>query len=288
MSRFLEVAAALSLMGAIADARPTAAQEMWLAQSGARTLGVELLKPNFEGAFGVPSSGVAAFATLRWPIGAYERLVVEASFAQSGSINYPGPPAYPYYSYGVSPGSGSSLGNPYLGIETGGPEARWVGEFGVRLPIASKNSAALIAGADADVERCEAFAGPLFSISGYENLKLRSASGLSFRARIGAGLAFKGVTYDYAVGPGYSERARDSWLGYGVQLGYERGRLAVLTGISGRASAGRQFVLTAALVGGSVRPGISLRVPLDAPTQTVMKTVLGLTVSFEFPYGRAQ
>jgi hypothetical protein len=243
------------------------AQEMWLGQTGARTLGLELLRPGLTAG----ASGVAAFATLRWPFGAYERVVAEASVAH---FDRPARSEDPYAYYPFA-SSGTSAGNPYLGVEIGGPDAEWVGEIGVRFPAASNGSAALVAGLNSDIERADAFAGSVFSVSGYENLRLRVASGLSLRSRVGAGLVLGApAIYD----------TRGLWLGYAAQVAYDRGRLNLRAGVSGRVheTTMTRLVLSAAIPMGGLRPGLSLRVPLDAGFGEVRSAVLGLTLGIEF------
>lgn len=254
------------LLVAALPASALTAQEMWLGQTGARTLGLELLRPDLR--YG--ASGLAAFATLRWPFAAYERVVAEVAAARCAQR--PAAPGSPGY---CPPGTGTSLGNPYLGVEFGGPDAQWISEFGIRFPAASSRSGALIAGLESDIERRDAFVGGAFSVSGYESLRLRVASGFSLRARVGPGLVLGS--------PGiYGDRGL--WLGYAAQVGYDRGRLNLRAGISGRVQEDQlsQFVLSAAFPLGGVRPGLSLRVPLDQGFDAVGSAVLGLTLGFEF------
>lgn len=256
-----------ALLVALLSTNTLTAQEMWLGQTGARTLGLELLRPDLR--YG--ATGLAAFATLRWPFGAYERVVAEVGVAHieqpAVALGSPG-----YY---VPAASGTSLGNPYLGVELGGPDAQWVGEVGVRFPVASNSSAALVAGLNSDLERRDAFVGDAFSVSGYENLRLRFANGFSLRARVGPGLVLGGRSI-------FGDRGL--WLGYAAQVGYDRGRLNLRAGISGRVKEAEmsQLVLSAAFPLGGVRPGLSLRVPLDQGFNAVGSVVLGLTLGFEF------
>jgi hypothetical protein len=242
------------------------AQEMWLGQTGARTLGVEVLRPGLR--YG--ATGLAAFATLRWPIGAYERVVADVALAhcEQSTVGPGGLGSCP-------PGTGTSIGNPYLGIELGGPDAQWIGEIGVRFPAASSGSAALVAGMESDIERRDAFVGEAFSVSGYESLRLRIRGGFTLRARVGTGLVL-GRSAPYGD--------RGLWLGYAAQVGYDRGRLNLRAGISGRVKEAEmsQLVMSAAFPLGGVRPGVSLRAPFENGFTSARSAVLGLTLGFEF------
>jgi hypothetical protein len=261
---------------AFLHATTLAGQEAWLGQTAARTGSLEVLAPQFRGGAGMPSSSVAMFGTLRWPIGAFERVVVEVAVAHASGAGG-GNPYVPPFTLNAPPGT--TLGDPYIGIETGGPEGMWVGEYGVRLPLATRYSAALAAGAYADVGRLGAFLGHGFSAWTHQGLRLRGASGLTARVRASVGVVFGRLPF--ASGGGL-------WLGYTAQAGYVRDGVSALAGFDGRIHNEfyDQFVLSFGVPLGRLRPGISVRLPLDAPLVTIKSASLGVSLGMDLGRGR--
>jgi len=279
-------AIASAVIGVLGLSGPAAAQEMWLGPTGsAGSFSIELLRPSFRnGEYGqAPSQSLASgalFATLRIPVRSDLRVILEVPAARG---------AFDAQSqYDIPAQSGFSLGNPYLGVETGTLGSAFSVEGGVRIPIVgepstSEDEVPLEVGQLADLERMEAFAPKVAVVSLFTNYRVSGADGFRFRLR-GGPLA------RVYTSSGDSDRTVDLWLGYGMQAGYEGRALSVFGGFAGRTLLSRdaggvgqrtldEFVASASVDLGGVRPGIMLRLPLDDAMNQVVGHVLGLTLS---------
>lgn len=180
--------------------------------------------------------------------------------------------------------SGSTIGNTYLGVEYQGKgNSRFMGEFGVRIPLASETSVATFTGLLTDfVDRGEAFAPKVISVHGMFNYLHQEEQGLSLRFRGGPVLWYN--TEDTG-----GDRT-EFLLRYGFIIGYNSPVVRFHGGFNGLyivteegdfgEKSLHQFGISANYGSGTVRPGISLRVPLDKDYQELLDSTVGLEVAF--------
>jgi hypothetical protein len=151
------------------------------------------------------------------------------------------------------------------------------GEFGVRVPFVAhlERNNATIVGIVADVDRWEAFLSDCFSMSAIFNYRYRDYTGLTMRWRVGPSVW---IGTDV---PGGSKVLLD----YSGQLGYEATAVAAWVGLTGRLvlveRALQQLGAAVVLGGGRVRPGASIRMPLDRDTRHLLELVFGLNLTIE-------
>jgi hypothetical protein len=272
MRKILSCFAIAVLCFAVFIPAPLRAQSIWLDRSHDKTLGLEVLRPNFKSEGNNEVSGLALFLSLRAPLSQQLSFVSELPFVHSN---------YASRSIFLRGGSESTIGNPYLGVEIGRKDSPFFGEFGVRLPITSddKFGTALV-GFLTDFDRFEAFIPNTLPITGMLNYHHREASGFALRFRGGPSLLI------YTEG-GLGDSA-DLFAGYSAQAGYESERFSLLGGLTGRANlteedAGsvHQLGFNASLGLGNVRPGIHFRIPLDDELKESMDFVLGFNLGIQ-------
>jgi hypothetical protein len=179
--------------------------------------------------------------------------------------------------------SGSTIGNPYLGVEYQGTgNSRFMGEFGVRIPLASDENVATGTGLTTDfIDRAEAFAPKVVSIHAMANHLYRSEQGLSLRFR--GGLLLWLYTRD-------TGDRTEFFLLYGLIIGYNSAAVRFHGGFNGRVlltqgggfseKSLHQFIASANFGSGTVRPGFSLRIPLDEDLKEILDSTIGLDVAF--------
>ena len=260
----------LALLAACTGFVPAAsAQSAWLDREVPKSIHLELAKPQLSGI----DDGFftfAGFLTARLPAGEKLAFVGELPMA----------------TVSVDEGifgeeSSTVIGNVYLGIETRHPEGGWF-ELGVRPPTAGEEPAALF-GVITDADRWEAF----FPNAVY----IRAAGHWRNPPRDG------GVGVDLHVAPvvWIPEEGGDTemFMTYGAQALLASPTARGGVGLSGRWLAteddgdfGQRSThqLTAAFdfLRGDVRPGVTLRVPLDEDGLFfgTADSVIGLTVNF--------
>ena len=258
--------AAALLAPAAADA-----QSPWLDRENPKTLHLELAKPLFDGDEGFFTFG--AFLTARLPAG--------DGLAFVGEL--------PVATLSVDEGllgdrSSTTIGNPYLGIETrpeGGHGGRF--ELGLRPPLASEDEFAFLAGMAADVHRWEAFLPNAFFV--------RAAG--HWRSDMRGG----GPGVDLGVAPNLwiPEEDGDTELfaTYGLRVLLESPQARGGVGLGGRwfvtaedadfgEASTHQLEAAFDFGRGGVRPGFVLRLPLD-DTGIFFDNpdaVVGLTLNF--------
>ena len=262
------------LLGGIASAGRLAAQQAWLGSGTRGEVALEVLRPDVKNVGDQSSASLALFLSGRFPAGAKTSLVVEVPFA-TGSF------ALSYFGTSTTE-SGSTLGNPYIGIEGGRDGSQVFGELGVRAPLASDTRLApVMIGAAADLEREDAFVPKVATVSAFANFRAASPSGLMFRVR-GGPLAWI-ATENGVLGT----KDAELWLAYLVQAGYRSPGFTFLGGVGGRAilteDVDRRFtdqlVLAAAFGPARFRPGVSVRLPIDNDRDQVVGASIGLSVS---------
>lgn len=285
MRTIVRLIAAL-LLEVSGSAGSLAAQEMWLGSGSRSAVSVEFLRPDLKtpGADQSFASG-AIFATGRFAIGRGTTLVVELPYA-FGRVTY---------GYYLGPGgaiseSRNTLGNPYLGIEGGREGDAFFGELGVRPPLVSDNSLSpLLVGTFADLEREDAFLSRVATVSAFANLRASCPSGFVVRVRGGPLLRIATEQYVLTSADGSNSRITELWFAYGVQAGYQSRPLTILGGVGGRAILTEdvsnrfidQLVFSASYRVGGLRPGVSVRLPIDSGRDQIVGSTIGVSLSID-------
>lgn len=250
------------------------AQSIWLDRSQDKSIGLEVMRPNFSAEEGDEVSGLLLFLSLRAPMTPQFRFVGELPFVRS---------SYESNSFFARSGSQSTVGNPYLGFEIGQRGAPFLGEFGIRLPAASEDKfGAVLMGIVSDYDRLEAFIPNTVSITGMLNYCHREASGFALRLRGGPSLLLN-----------TDEDDTELFIGYSVQAGYEAPRFSLLGGFTGRAimteedadfdeRSIHQLGFNVSAQFGKLRPGLHLRLPLDDDLQESLDAVLGFNLILQW------
>jgi len=249
------------------------AQSIWLDRSHDKTLGLEVLRPNFKTADNDAVSGFAVFLSMRAPLSKQLHFVGELPFVKSN---------FESSSIFFRSGSQSMIGNPYLGLEIGRQDSPLFGEFGIRLPIASEDKfGAALVGFLTDFDRLEAFIPNALPITGMLNYHHRDASGFALRLRGSPSLLINTGGEDAEL-----------FIGYSAQAGYESERLRLLGGLTGRANLTEeeadfsersihQLGFNASFGLGKIRPGFHFRLPLDEDLKDSLDSVFGFNLGFQ-------
>lgn len=256
------------------------AQPLWLDRRQDKTIGLEVLIPDFKTEDGDDVSGVALFLSLRAPLSSQLRFVSELPFVHAN---------FESGSFFFDSGSQNSIGNPYLGLEIGRQNSpvSVFGEIGARAPMASEdNFGAALVGLVTDSDRLEAFLPNTLPITGALNFHLKEASGFTLRLRGGPSL----LIYTEAD---EGDDDSDWFIGYSAQAGYESEAVSVLGGVTGRANITEEnadfgersvhqlgFAVNVGL--GQARPGIHFRLPLDEDLKESLDFVFGLHLGIQF------
>jgi hypothetical protein len=258
------------------------AQSIWLNQGRGGSVSLEILKPGFKNDRHEKFITSALFLSFRIPIADSVRLAVELPVANAAYKGYD----VGYYSYRMSvpERSETAIGNPYIGLEMDGGNKAVLGEIGIRLPLISNNKfRAPTIGLFSDYDRGEAFMTKCLSGQISANYRVRDASGIAMRLRVGPDLW---ISTDSREGADKTEVL----LHYSAQAGYEGGRFTFLAGVTGRwllsednlTFAERtihQLGFEAGVAVGRFRPGIHYRIPLDKDLSEILNSVCGLNCS---------
>jgi hypothetical protein len=262
-------------------AAPAIAQSIWIPRDRERSITFAVAKPSLEFVDERRFSPVLTL-TSRMPVSERVWWVVEIPYAHL-SIRDEGP-LQPFPSE-----SNSTLGNPYVGLETHAGSGPLFGELGVRAPLVGDDAAGPYLGMGSDVQFTEAFEPHVFSIEPALNLRETTASHMAYRFRFSP-------TVDIPTGghhPFPYELIHETEL-FGVyswQIGYEGSAVRVGSALSGRvlftASDGNlgqrtvnQFEFHGDIGSGAFRPGFDLRVPLGDNAASIVPVVVGLTLSW--------
>lgn len=240
-----------------------------------KSITIEWLKPSFGTNSNATFFTSSFFLNFHLPISGYTYFVGELPFSYA---------KFEYDSQFSEDESGNTIGDPYVGVEYQGKEnSHFMGEFGVRIPLASDESVATETGLFTDfIDRVEAFAAKVISIQGMVNYLHQEEQGLSLRFRGGPVLWFN---TESIVGDGI-----EFLLRYGFIIGYNSSMVRFHGGLNGLTivtaegdsseNSYHQFGIMANFGSGTVRPGISLRVPLDEDFKEVLDSTFGLEVAF--------
>jgi hypothetical protein len=247
------------------------AQSIWLDRTHDKTISLEILKPDFAWDANTTFATSALFFSGRFPATHTISVVGEIPFSHFGRE-----------SDFDSDETDNAIGNPYLGIETHAEGSPVFGEFGFRFPLAPEDDGedAAFAGLLTEfVDRAEAFVIDAFPISGALNYKSKKPTGFVVRFR-GGGTVW--------IAPGDRDES-ELFLLYSAQAGYESPEVNFLAGFSGRCLLSEEDIdiaertfhhlgLAINLTFGSLRPGISLRIPIDEDMTDILDSVFGLSL----------
>lgn len=253
------------------------AQSIWLYRTDDNTVSLEILKPDLAG------PDFTSFMSSAWFVSGMFKMQERLFLASEFPIAYLG-----YDSeYGLDK-SYTSIGNPYFGLEVYARNTSFFAEFGVRIPLSSKDEEdnALSLGALTDfTERLEAFATDIVPVHFALNYRYENTSGFFVRLRSGPNLWFaKGDRDD-----------EELLMKYTAQLGYASSQFRIIGGISGLwllsednlnfgERTWHQLGFETNLRLGMLQPAFYLRIPLDEDLRNLIDAVfgLGLNVSWGF------
>lgn len=266
-----------------AGAMPAQAQSVWLPVSPGPSLSLEGYKPILpQGNDAFTAATSAFFLSGRMPIGGKLMASAELPFAHAGvKLSKFG---------GTGTESSTTLGNPYLGVETASAASPLTADLGIRVPLRKSRedeAAAATVGLLSDFDRWEAFAVDLLAIGGHVGVRTQPASGVSLHARGGPILWI-----NTAKESGNRENDIELFLDYAAQAGYDVGRYGVIGGLTGRTMLSAEdgswqdnsfhhLGLSGSIAFGNVRPGIHLRVPVDDDLDDTVRYVVGLHLTVQ-------
>ncbi len=262
----------LAVIVIAAVSAPLSGQSIWSDPTqDQRSIGLEVIKPNFDGEPEHTLTTSVFFLTLKSPLTNALSLHLEAPFAHGAYRDHDG-------------FSRNSMGNPYLGIDLHGEDTPLAVELGVRLPVAKSDNLGAQVGTFSNYDRLEAFVADELSVRVMGNYRYDNKSGLMFHLR--GGTIFL-VNTDKQM----FEEASDVNYGYSAQLGYDTKAFSLIGMFCGRVLTEEDFNFGersfhelgfAAKVGlGSLRPGASFRVPLDSDSRSILDFVAALTLEFQ-------
>ncbi len=257
----LTLAAGLLLVGPAASL----AQSPWLGSHGTPRVAIEVYKPGFDEQSEFKSASTALFLSGRLRGNETVALVGELPMAFGGLRQ--------------DSDASAELGNPYLGLELGRPERGVWLQLGGRLPLVGEDpSSSILVGVASDIDRYSAFMSKTAALSGALNLGIRDSSGLGFRVRGGPELLISTR----------SGSDTETFMYYGAEVSHVRGPLEVSLhagGIWVATESGsfserslHQGGVSASYSLGGVRPGITLRLPLDKDMTETLDYIVGLTL----------
>ncbi len=242
-----------------------AGQSPWLGSDRAARVAVELYRPGFDQQDELKSSSYALFLSGKVRASEAVAVVGEVPVAFGG--------------FRSDYDAATQIGNPYVGLEVGRAEQHAWLELGGRLPVVGSDAHSAVAvGLFSDIDRMSAFASEAATISAALNVGTRSSSGLGFRVRAGPELVI----------PTRSGPDTEKLVYYGAQLSQVRGPLDVsvhaggVWDVSESGNFGERTVhqagFGASYAIGGVRPGVTVRLPLDKDMTEVLDYVVGLTL----------
>lgn len=243
-------------------ASPLAAQMPWTMNSPQRGFSLDILRPKLQGG-GTSLTSFAAYAGGRFPLGGL-RIRFEVPYARLAGDG--------------GGGSSSTIGNPYVGLESGTEKGLGF-EAGVRVPLASEDEFASLFGGLSDITRSEAFVPNGLTVATRVRWRFQDAGGFTFDAGGGPSLLIptKGGDPDmllhHHMSAGY--RGPSVWVAIGF-AGW-----TALTGDGG--GVGERTInevgASIGLARGQVRPALHIIAPLDDGYNSAVGVVIGLGVA---------
>jgi len=245
-------------------------------------LSFELFKPNFDTSFDHDNFAVETstmFLSFGMRLNDNLRLKAELPAAYCGMKQ--------------GPGSGGTVGNPYVGLEGHATDSDVYLEIGARAPLAptadsnlGRKSAALSGVFTDPVDREEAFISDTVPITASISYRpvLKSGVGFDLRTTPSFWLSTKkGIDDEFYIL--YSGRIFARALDDKLEVGSAfSGRW--WTSKSGSMDFGdettHQMILDASYALGQVRPGVTFRLPLDKDMKNVQQYVFGLNLGVNF------
>lgn len=249
------------------------AQSIWNDRGGLNSVTLELSKPKFESS---RFSGLAAFLTLQMALTDRTLFVVELPYAHSRSEYY-----------NESGRSDNAIGNIYLGVEIRPEDSPRSGEFGIRLPTASRDDySANYAGIVADHDRLEAFLADWLIINARYIYRPQYKDGFATRFHLGPSI----LVY---TGEGDRASSSEVYLHYSVQPWFKAEKTSFGAGFSGvmlltggNPFSGKnteiQIGLAVVYDAGRVRPGVNLRLPVSDYLDDSLDFVYSFSLQMQF------
>lgn len=254
------VAAVAILSSAFA---PLAAQMPWTANLPQRGVALDILRPKMQGG-GTSLTSFAVYASGRFPVGGM-RIRFELPYSRLSVTG------------GV--GSSSTIGNPYIGIETGGEKGLGF-EAGVRAPLASETEFASEFGPLSDITRFEAFVPNALTVVTRARWHFQDVGGFTFDAGGGPSLLIptKGggdpeVILHHHMSAGYT--GPDVWTA--IAFGGWTFITEDIGGVGERTI--NEIGASVGIARGQVRPALHVIAPLDDGYNSQVGIVIGLGVS---------
>lgn len=255
-------------------ATPAAAQSYWHDDQGRFQVRLELLKPfldNFPESF----SSMGGFLSASGRLGSAFRVEADIPFARFASDD--------------ADVSAIRGGNPYLGFVYHRDRSRLAARFGIRFPLttAPDDFVAFLAddvGRAGDFDRFEAFLPEAMTMRGAVQWRWDQADGTIVGLGVGPTLLFDtGDTADDV----------ELYTDYGVRIGYQGAGIPGTLAFTGRMlvtdddlnfadRTQHNLTGTLSLRNGVVRPGITLRTPLDPSVRDAVGAVLGVDLRVVF------
>lgn len=251
-------------------AQPAAAQSILMPSTPEKGVWMEAARPNFK-MFDTTLPSTVWYVSGRLPVHERLRAVVDVPFVYA---QFKGDEEL------LGTESSSVIGNPFLGLDYVASKQLLL-ELGFRAPLttANENSFADLIGFLADPQRAEAFLEDVVPVSGAVTYEQSLPAGLGLRARGGATTLF----YTGAE----EEQGTETLVDYGLFGSYTAGIARLGAGVSGRWAATadegsfsekslHQVGFTADALVRGVRPGVSLRIPVDNNYDEVLGYSIGV------------
>lgn len=261
--------AGLVILIAGAGASSAEAQSIWLDRTKPWNVMLQIDKPFFEGVDETFATSVT-YLDGRYAFASGAAVVGELGLSHFGATS----------SFTGTSSSETGFGNPYLGLELGKPRQAGVwGELGLRIPLASDEFLPLVAGLFDDTERWETWPNDVLSVRGSVHYRTNPRNTVWVDLRVAPILW---------VGVGDLD-GTEFFATYGISGQYSQRIVRVGAGLSGRISLSaddldlgestvHQLDLNANFLAGHWRPGVLVRLPLDADLTDTLDAVVGLTL----------
>jgi hypothetical protein len=277
-SRRAALAATLTLAALAALAPVAVAQSIWLDRVSPKTLHLEIAKPLYEDAEDVDFMTANWSLSGRFPIGATLHIVGELPYARIG------------FNSDFADESSTTIGNLYAGIETHVAEGNgaWF-EAGVRVPTASEadendeDNAATLTGTFVDVDRWEAYglATDAFILHTAVHGRTDPVGKIGVDVRLAPNLWLGNELF------GEGSDDAELFLVFGAQVLYHGTSVRAGAGITGRTfvtedeggTSAHQVEAAFDVLSGRVRPGMTLRVPINEYDFIEKDAVIGISLN---------